>query len=246
MSDQPQAPWAEILRTRDFVGWEVVDREGAKVGSVADLLIDRDGRIRFLDVEYGFPKKHILLPQDQLEWGESRFAVGGWADAQLKRLPNYDPGRVLEAPLLEEMGRAFPWMYGEMPPAPAAGGDARVLPLSQAKDFKLSSGAPDLKGWNVFASDGERVGTVAQMLVDPALMKIRYLDVDLLDDLFLLGDDRHVLLPLGDVELKERGNDVWVRALTAREVAELPAYPGGAVDPWMEQALAERFGRPAG
>ena len=234
----------EIYRTRDLTGWDVVDRAGEKVGTVSDLLFDRTGRIRLLHAEFGFPRKHVLLPQHQLEWGERKFILAHSTRDQVRLLPPYDPDRPLGPPVLEEMGRAYPWFYDSSPGEwnePPANGDTRIVPLSEAKDFKLGPAAPDPRGWNVFGSDGERVGTVAQMLVDPAALKVRYLDVDVLDDLFLLKDDRHVLVPLEHVDLKERGNDVWVRRLTAAETARLPAYGGGAVVPWMQRVITRAF-----
>ena len=245
MSD-PIVTSPEIFRTRDLQGWDVVDRAGEKIGTVADLLFDHTGRVRMLDVEYGFPKKHFLVPQHQMEWGEQRFILGRWTRDRMRALPPYDPAGPMDAARMEEMNRAFPWFYdtGEGNwDAPAGTGETRVVPMSETKDFKIGSGAPDPRGWNVFGSDGERLGTVSDLLVDPAALKIRYLDVDLLDDLFHLTDDRHVLVPLDHVDLKERGNDVWVHGLTAAEAARLPAYPGGAVEPWMERTVTQTFGQ---
>ncbi len=243
MNDETVAG-GEIFRTRDLSGWEVVDRAGEKVGTVSDLLFDRSGRIRLLHAEFGFPRKHVLLPQHQLEWGDGKFILAHSTREQVRALPPYDAERPLGPPLQEEMGRAFPWFYdpsaGEWSDPPGAG-ESRVVPMSEAKGFKLEAGAPDPKGWNVFGADGERVGTVAQMLVDPASLKVLYLDVDVLDDLFLLKDDRHVLVPLEHVDLKERGDDVWVRRLTAAETARLPAYVGGAAESWMQRVLARTF-----
>jgi sporulation protein YlmC with PRC-barrel domain len=227
-----------IFRTRDLQGWDVIDREGEKIGSVADLLLDRRGKVRFVDVEFGFPKKHLLLPDDQLEWGDARLILDGTTRARALMLPPYDPNRALDEGLLAEMLRAYPWMYdpeGEQWREPA--GETRVVPLSEAKEFRIESGAPDPRGWNVFGSDGERVGTVTQLLVDPAALKVRYLDVDLLDDLFQLHDDRHVLIPIERADLKVRGGDVWVQDLTAARIAQLPAYTGGPVSPAMEERL---------
>jgi hypothetical protein len=94
----------------------------------------------------------------------------------------------------------------------------------------------------VFAGDNERVGVVKEMLVDPVAMKIRFVSVDLADDLFNLHEDRHVLVPMETVELRERGEDAWIMGATARQVAALPAYTGGAVDRWMERAVLHAFG----
>lgn len=233
----------EIFRTREFVGWEVVDADGEKVGAVADLLIDATGRVRFVDVEFGFPRKHVLLPQDRMEWGERRLVVDAWGRGGFPTLPPYDPSRPLDGSMVAELRRAFPAVYD--PDADdwrASGGENRVVPLPDAKGFRLEKGSPDLRGWNVFGADGERVGVVSQLLVDPTAMKIRYAAVDVHEDLFRLRDDRHVLIPLELIELKERGNDAWVERLFAAEVAALPAYTGGSVPPALEMAVQRAFG----
>lgn len=246
----PETSRAALLRPRDFIGQDVLDPTGHKVGTVGDLLLDRrTGMIRFLELNLGLlRRKQVLVPVRALEWGAGEaFVSSSWTKDQVHALPTYDPARPLTDAVLQEMARAHPRFYGAGEPLPPEVGGVRatVLPLSEAKDFKLADGEPDLRGWSVFGADGERVGTVAGMLVDPAAMQIRYLDVDLADDLFLLNDDRHVLLPLEYVELKERGQDVWVQRLSAAEVARLPAYVGGAVDAAAEQAVEQAFtGRP--
>ncbi len=236
-------PRAEVLRTRDLIGWSVMDAKGDKVGTVRDLLIGRRGTVRFLDVDFGMFRKHVLIPVDVLEWGADALVLERWTQEHVRTLPPYDPAQPLTPEVLAEMERAHPRFYG-----PDAGrgmmgspGEAVAVPLRDARDFKLPKGAPDVRKWNVFGSDGERLGVVSEMLVDPRALKIRYLDVDLADDLFLLKDDRHVLIPLDEVELRERGNDVWVQRLSAREVASLPAYTGGGIDPVLDDAVMGAF-----
>lgn len=235
------APRAEVLRTRDLVGWDVTDREGNKVGDVADLLIGRDGTIRFVAVGLGLFRGQVLVPAEVLEWGPTALVVTPWTSAQVKALPTYEPSQPLTAEVLAEMERAHPRFYGDAPNVHDAG-EARIVPLGEARDFRLARGAPDLRGWTVFAGDNERVGEVREMLVDPVEMKIRFLSVDLADDLFSLREDRHVLIPMERVELRERGEDVWVQQTTAREIAALPAYIGGPVDGWMERTVLSAFG----
>jgi hypothetical protein len=116
-----------------------------------------------------------------------------------------------------------------------------VVPLREARDFRLPKGAPNVRGWNVFGEDHERLGVVDEMLVDPVQMKVAFLDVDVADDMFLLREDRHVIVPIEAVELRERGEDVWIHGLTARQVSELPAYTGGAVDPLVEMRVRQAF-----
>ncbi len=238
------APHAEVLRMRDLIGWDVADASGDRVGQVTDLLVGRDGQVRYLAVKLGgtlgIGGHSVLVPADALEWGSGSMVLPRWSAAEVRALPTYDASAPLTAGVLGEMERSFPRHYGSALDAPAT--VTRIVPLREAKDFKLSKGAPDLRGWNVFGNDNERVGTVHEMLVDPDAMKIRYLDVDVADDLFLLSDDRHVLVPAEAVELRERGQDVWVGGMTARELATLlPAYTGGPVDPVVEERVAKAF-----
>lgn len=236
---------AEMLRARDLTGRDVIDSKGEKIGSVGELLIDRrSGRIGFLDVDFGLLRKtHVLVPVDRVDWSEDNFILGRWTRDQIKALPGYDPTLPITGAMLDELERANPAFYGsdEDEAIPVLDGAAQAIPLRDAKDFKLSKNAPDLKGWDVFGEDGERVGTVTQVLVDPVAMKVRYLDVDLLDDLFLLQDDRHVLIPTEAVELRERTDDVWITGVSAAQVARLPAYIGGPVSPAVERAVQDAF-----
>ncbi|HYW07531.1 MAG TPA: PRC-barrel domain-containing protein [Longimicrobium sp.] len=235
------APRAEVLRTRDIVGWHVQDRDGSKVGDVADLLFGRDGTVRFLAVNLGLFRKQVLIPADRVEWGAGALVVSAWTNGQMKALPAYDAAAPITATVLAEMESAHPRFYsGE--PEPQTGGTPRIVPLSEARDFKLASGAPDLRAWTVFAGDNERVGEIREMLVDPDAMKVRFVSVDLADDLFNLHEDRHVLVPMEVIELRERGKDAWVQGTTAKQISVLPAYTGGAVEPWMERAVLHAFG----
>jgi sporulation protein YlmC with PRC-barrel domain len=238
-----QAARAEVLRTRDLIGWAVADPAGATVGTVSDVLIGRDGRVRYLAVKRGLLGGSVLLPVDQLEWGEQSMRLTSWLDAEVRRLPGYDGDRALSPAVIAEMERAHPRFYGPPLPfdAPGVEGAARVVPLREAREFRLPKTAPNVRGWNVFGEDHERVGVVEDMLVDPVEMKVRYLDVDLADDLFLLKEDRHVIIPMEAVELRERGEDVWIHGLTAKQIAMLPAYTGGSVDPLVEMRVREAF-----
>lgn len=234
---------AEVLRSRDLIGWAVADPAGATVGTVSDVLIGRDGRVRYLAVKRGLLGGSVLIPVEELDWGEQSMRLTRWLDAQVRKLPAYDGDRPLGPDVIAEMERAHPRFYGPPLPfdAPGVEGATKVVPLREARDFRLPKGAPNVRGWNVFGEDHERLGVVDEMLVDPAQMKVAYLDVDVADDLFLLREDRHVIVPIEAVELRERGEDVWIHGLTTRQVAELPAYTGGAVDPLVEMRVRQAF-----
>ncbi|HYG63423.1 MAG TPA: PRC-barrel domain-containing protein, partial [Thermoanaerobaculia bacterium] len=126
-------------------------------------------------------------------------------------------------------------------PAGAAGAattmDSSVVPLKDLKDFKVAKGDPDVRGWEVLANDGRRIGKVDELLVDTAAMKVRYLDVDLDRDIrgamggeSLAGDMKndHVLIPIGSAQIHEREDRVVVDLLHTL-VGGLPSYGHGPV-----------------
>ncbi|HEU4881690.1 MAG TPA: PRC-barrel domain-containing protein [Longimicrobium sp.] len=237
---------AEVLRTRDLIGWAVADPAGATVGTVSDLLIGRDGKVRYLAVKRGLLGSTVLIPVGELDWGDQSMRLTRWLDADVRRLPAYDADGPMSTELVAEMERAHPRFYGPPLPfdAPGVEGQSQVVPLKEAREFRLPKDAPNPKGWEVFGADNERVGVVEGLLVDPSQMRVRYLDVDIAEDLFLLREDRHVVVPMEYVELRERGKDVWVQGLTAREIAMLPAYTGGGLDPLVEQRVEHAFTQP--
>jgi sporulation protein YlmC with PRC-barrel domain len=237
------SPRAEFLRTRDFIGRDVHDNKAEKVGSVAELLLDRRrGDVRYIAVNLGMFAKHVLVPVEQLDLKGDVLVFRSWTRDELKALPAYESDKPLTRARLEEMERAHPRYYGDPDRIAAMGqSDGRIVPMRQARGFKLSRGDLDPRGWNVFGADGERVGVVSDLLVDPAAMKIRYLAVDLAEDLFELKEDRHVLVPAEAAELRERGKDVWIEGINSDEVARLPAYTGGAADPEVERTVREVF-----
>jgi sporulation protein YlmC with PRC-barrel domain len=236
---------AEVLRTRDLIGWAVADPAGATVGSVSDLLIGRDGRVRYLAVKRGILGSTVLIPVEELDWGDQSMRLTRWLDADVRRLPPYNAEGPLSTELVEEMGRAHPRFYGPPLPfdAPGVEEQPRIVPLKDAREFRLPKDAPNPRGWEVFGADNERVGVVEGLLVDPSQMRVAYLDIDLAEDLFHLREDRHVVVPMEFVELRERGKDVWIQGLPAHEIALLPAYTGGGLDPLVEQRVEQAFRR---
>lgn len=63
------------------------------------------------------------------------------------------------------------------------GKPSRIAPLSDFDDRDVAAGDLDVRGWDVIAADGERLGVVDELLIDTGTGRVRYLDVDLEDDL---------------------------------------------------------------
>lgn len=115
----------------------------------------------------------------------------------------------------------------------------RVVPLGQLDDFKVADGDPDVRGWEVLASDGRKIGEVDELLVDTAAMKVRYLDVDV--ESTGGGHDRHVLIPIGYARLDESHDRVMLDALASSELGGIPSYDQGPLTRDFETSLRRSF-----
>ena len=65
-----------------------------------------------------------------------------------------------------------------------------LVPLKEVKDFKIASGEPDIRGWEIYTSAGRHIGEVEDLLVDPSRNTVVMIDID------LKGTDRHSLAPI--------------------------------------------------
>lgn len=94
--------------------------------------------------------------------------------------------------------------------------------LGDLDDYEVADGDPDPRGWEVRASDDRKVGEVKELLVDPAAMKVRYLDVEL--DREVAGDEgQHVLMPVGTARLDDDRDYVRVDQ-SASDLLSMPRY----------------------
>ena len=121
-------------------------------------------------------------------------------------------------------------------PRDTAAGGTTFGRLSELDDYKVADGYPDINGWDVKTADGTKVGEVKDLVVDTQAMRVRYLDVELDRSLHQLAreaaapgdqsDDRHVLLPIGDLRLDDEHDDVLVDNLSAAQIGALPRHGG--------------------
>jgi sporulation protein YlmC with PRC-barrel domain len=241
MTEQSAGDGVVLLQASSVTGRAVVDPGGRKVGTVRDLILDRfPMTVRFFAVDLGLFRKQVLVPTEEISARGDDFSLLRWTGEELKLLPTHDPSRPLSDEWLDELRRAHPRAYGDL----REGGTREtsgILPIRDARGIQLPKEAPNLKGWNVFGSDGERIGTVSEMLVDTQALRVAYLDIDLLQDLYTLNEDRHVLVPMEAIDLKERGQDIWLKDTPARALSRLPAYTGDALDPALEPRIREVF-----
>ncbi|HWM92652.1 MAG TPA: PRC-barrel domain-containing protein [Thermoanaerobaculia bacterium] len=128
--------------------------------------------------------------------------------------------------------------------------DQGVVPLKDLKDFQVAKGDPDVRGWEVLSNDGRRIGKVDDLLVDTAAMRVRYLDIDLDNDLRNLagggtgpGTKRdNILIPIGSAQLHEKDDRVTVDLLHSL-VSGIPGYDRNTFNREHETNLRQHFDR---
>lgn len=113
--------------------------------------------------------------------------------------------------------------------------------LSDMDDFKVADGEPDIRGWDVKTTDGQKLGDVDDLLVDTGTMKVRYIEVELDKEFATDEDHRHALAPIGSARLDDDRDDV-ILPLRATDITGLPPYTRGNVTRDYEARLLERYG----
>jgi sporulation protein YlmC with PRC-barrel domain len=112
--------------------------------------------------------------------------------------------------------------------------------LNDLDDYEIADGEPDIEGWDVRTVTGEKIGTVEDLIVDTALMKVRYLEIKFDRLLMDSGEMRHVLVPIGSVQLHEDDDNVVIN-LHEEQLATVPAYARGTLTRSYETEVMRGF-----
>lgn len=122
----------------------------------------------------------------------------------------------------------------------------RIGALENLDDWKVHSDDVDVRGWNLYAGTGEKIGKVENLIADTEAKKVRYLEVELDDNLSSLrtdayrntltdsyrnyygtDKDNHILIPIGVVDIDENDNKVVASSnLNNTYFANSPRYQG--------------------
>jgi hypothetical protein len=232
----------------DVRGWEVRSEvDDDKVGSVDDVLMDSSGTPHLLDVDLGALSRHVLVPLSQAWADASRRVVWieGLAKADLKKMPSYDhrPDALtaeFESKLVDDYHTVAEGAARRKATAKPA--DGRFVRLAKGKEFHISKGSSDPRGWKVLGGDGAKLGKVVELIVDQEDMRVRYLDVDIDEGKLKLEKiDRHVLLPVERARLDHKHKSVIMDGLFARDLPTYPVFTGLPLAKGMEDDVLSRF-----
>ncbi|MER2996682.1 PRC-barrel domain-containing protein [Pontibacter populi] len=119
----------------------------------------------------------------------------------------------------------------------------RLVELSAMKDYKIAKDNPDVLGWRVVGADGESLGIVRDLIVDPKVMKARYLSVVADRKFFNTDNDQHMLVPIGVAALDRSSKKVFLSSIDSNTIGEYPVYQGGPIPEDYEYAVRDTFHR---
>lgn len=108
---------------------------------------------------------------------------------------------------------------------------AALLPLAALEGWEVARGEPDVRGWTLTAG-GEAAGTVAELIVEPARARVRYLAVD-------RDAGGRTLLPIGFLRLDHGDEVVTAPGLRSADLAALPEWRGSHVARDLEEAIRD-------
>lgn len=94
--------------------------------------------------------------------------------------------------------------------------------LGELDDFKVASDDPDVRGWTVRTRDGQEIGQVTELIVDPGARKVRYFEVSLDRRGFDLREEKHVSIPAESAQLNRDGRTVDVSGLSRDAIGAMP------------------------
>jgi len=109
-------------------------------------------------------------------------------------------------------------------------------------NFEIVKDEPDVRGWDVRYRNGEKIGSVEELILDTKAKKVRYMIVDL-DENELRLEHRKIVIPIGFAELDRRSDDVLIPNVSVDQLCSLQDYKRDALTPEFERGISSTFGR---
>lgn len=100
-----------------------------------------------------------------------------------------------------------------------------LMPLREARHFRVAKGEPDIRGWSVFSSNGREVGRVGDLLVDTSIGEVVMFDVNRGDT----GDQ--TIAPIRAAWIDRANKRVILDSAHLAPISELPALGRTTVPP---------------
>lgn len=212
----------------DVTGWTVRTQvDDAKVGKVDDVVVAEDGEPRYLDVDLGFLKKHVLVPLERAHADavDEVVVVERMSADDFESVPplTHDPTKLT---LDYERRLSEAYRTRDAPHATVVDEPSdRFVRLDGMDGFHIR-GEDDPRGWKVIGGDGGEIGKAVDLVIERDSLHAAYLIVAVDEKHHRLERiSRHVLIPIERVRLTDN-HRVLVDGLFARDVGRYPVYGG--------------------
>jgi uncharacterized protein (TIGR02271 family) len=97
--------------------------------------------------------------------------------------------------------------------------------LSDLKGYKVASGYPDIRGWEIYGLGDAHLGEVKDLIVDTGACRARYLVAAVGKSGFLgLGKRREVIVPIGRARLEDNRDRVFLDNLNLEQLEAFPEW----------------------
>ena len=123
-------------------------------------------------------------------------------------------------------------------------GDSQLGRLGEMSDYEVADYHEDVRGWDVVASDDQRIGKVKDLVADTAAMKVRYLDVELDGDYRRSDEEGRILVPIEHARILKDPKSVRVDSVGSGQARDIPTHRG-EYDRDYETRLDQAFPRSA-
>jgi sporulation protein YlmC with PRC-barrel domain len=110
-----------------------------------------------------------------------------------------------------------------------------LMPLREAKRYRLAKGEADIRGWSVYTSTGQEVGRVGDLLVDPSMGEVVMFDVNRGDTgdqtiaplraAWIDRESKRVIIDAAYLAPAAPQTDVYTTTTTMRSPVPPPALP---------------------
>jgi sporulation protein YlmC with PRC-barrel domain len=110
--------------------------------------------------------------------------------------------------------------------------------------YEIADGQPDIQGWDVRDSAGNKIGEVDELLFDPQARKVRYIILHMENNDIGLEDGR-VFLPISLAIFQQDKDNVVMPGITKAQLLALPLYEKGReITEEVDQQLNNVFAAP--
>jgi sporulation protein YlmC with PRC-barrel domain len=217
-----------LLKLSDLIDRDLYDKNGKLVGEVEDIIVKRSGRAKKMIVEFGgfldIADRLVGINFKRFNIGEDRVTVE-MTEEQLDKQPSFDYYRRGLTPEYYYRMRPYSAPYPHRAPPYTYEPDLRRERYDHPREWAFSSPrflASVILNRYLINTDGENIGKVEELLLDPEDNTVKNIIVS--TGGLLTGSSR-IELPYRPLGFSAYG---LVYAVTSEELRKMPGYASGA------------------